>query len=194
MRSFHGKHQLILKLAKEYKEVKQKFKGILKSNFTYIGTYLSKDEDPFASSVSRYTQTRKVSSKINAILTFLMVSYTSQLIHHLLRAGFQIEDGKGGKQNINLLVFRVSDLMRAKLQCSESSFINLLKTAYLLDNSPQMAGKFKLVRIKNKLDEPANNIMINYLFMGRVQCELQLSTQEPKGKAKHNYMFSHFIY
>lgn len=57
-----------------------------------------------------------------------------------------------------------------------------------------MNGKFKLVRIKNKLDDPANNIMINYLFMGKVQCELQLSTQEPKGKAMHNYMFSHFIY
>ena len=30
--------------------------------------------------------------------------------------------------------------------------------------------QFKLVRIKNKLDDPANNIMINYLFMGKVQC------------------------
>ena len=41
---------------------------------------------------------------------------------------------------------------------------------YLLDNSETMKGKFKLVRIKNKLDDPSNNIMINYLFMGRVQC------------------------
>ena len=48
---------------------------------------------------------------------------------------------------------------------------------YLLDDSDLMKGKFKLVRIKNKLDDPANNIMINYLFMGKVQCELQLSIQ-----------------
>ena len=41
---------------------------------------------------------------------------------------------------------------------------------YLLDNNEEMQGKFKLVRIKNKLDDPANNIMINYLFMGKVQC------------------------
>lgn len=57
-----------------------------------------------------------------------------------------------------------------------------------------MSGKFKLVRIKNKLDEPANNIMVNYLFMGKVQCELQLSIQEPKGKQKHYYTYSHFVY
>ncbi len=48
---------------------------------------------------------------------------------------------------------------------------------YLLDKDSEMKDKFKLVRIKSKLDDPANNIMINYLFMGKVQCELQLSIQ-----------------
>ncbi len=65
---------------------------------------------------------------------------------------------------------------------------------YLLDSNSGMKDKFKLVRIKSKLDEPANNIMINYLFMGKVQCELQLSIQEPQGKAKNYYTFSHFVY
>lgn len=36
--------------------------------------------------------------------------------------------------------------------------------------------------------------MVNYLFMGKVVCELQLSIQEPKGKEKHYYTFSHFVY
>ena len=40
-----------------------------------------------------------------------------------------------------------------------------------------MQSKFKLVRVKNKLDDPANNIIINYLFMGKLTCELQLSIQ-----------------
>ena len=57
-----------------------------------------------------------------------------------------------------------------------------------------MHNKFKLVRIKNKLDQPANNIIINYLFMGKVQCELQLSIQDIKGKEKKYFSFSHFIY
>jgi hypothetical protein len=92
------------------------------------------------------------------------------------------------------VVFRVSDLLRGKLQCNESSFVSVLQTMHLLDSSPLMTDKFRLVRIKNKLDTPSNNIMINYLFMGRVQCELQLSVQEPKGKAKKYYTFSHFVY
>ena len=41
---------------------------------------------------------------------------------------------------------------------------------HLLDDSKDMKGKFKLVRIKNKLEDSANNIMINYLFMGKVLC------------------------
>jgi hypothetical protein len=84
--------------------------------------------------------------------------------------------------------------MRSKLQCNESTFITLLQTMYILDNNEAMSDKFKLVRIKNKLDDPANNIMINYLFMGKVQCELQLSIQEAKGKEKNYYTFSHFVY
>lgn len=65
---------------------------------------------------------------------------------------------------------------------------------YLLDSSQSMKDKFKLVRIKNKLEDSANNIMVNYLFMGKVLCELQLSTQESRGKEKNYYIFSHFIY
>ena len=98
-----------------------------------------------------------------------MLSYSNLLMHHLLKAGQAIWTDKNW-QSINLVGFRIGDLMRSKLQCSESAFINVLKTMYILDNSPEMEGKFKLVRIKNKLDEPANNIILNYLFMGRVQC------------------------
>ena len=119
--------------------------------------------------MARFTETRTVSSKINAVLTSLMVSYTNILIHHLLNAGRGIVT-TGGLQDINLISFRVSDIMRSKLQCTENGFTSLLKTMYLLDESPSMKDKFSLVRIKNKLDDPANNIMINYLFMGKIQC------------------------
>ena len=48
---------------------------------------------------------------------------------------------------------------------------------YLLDESENMKNKFNLIRIKNKLNNPANNIIINYMFLGKIQCELQLSIQ-----------------
>ena len=90
-------------------------------------------------------------SKINAVLTSLTKNYISVLVHHLLRAGKKIDTNRG-RQDINLVVFRVSDLMRSKFECPESTFIALIKTLYLLDSSDSMDGKFKLVRIKNKLE------------------------------------------
>lgn len=107
-----------------------------------------------------------------------MHKYINILIHHLIKAGYNIRDGTE-HYNINLIIFRVNDLMRSKLQCTESSFIYILKALYLLD-TPKMEKYFKLVRIKNKLESKDNNILINYMFMGRVQCELQLSIQELK--------------
>lgn len=50
------------------------------------------------------------------------------------------------------------------------------------------------MRLKNKLDQKDNNILINYMFLGKVQCELQLSIQEMKNKEKNYYNFSHFVY
>jgi hypothetical protein len=95
---------------------------------------------------------------------------------------------------INLVVFRVGDLLRSKFQCSETVFINVLNTLYLLDKDRMMEDRFKLVRIKNKLSQKDNNILINYLFMGKVQCELQLSIQDLDKKDKNYYAFSHFLY
>jgi hypothetical protein len=75
--------------------------------------------------------------------------------------------------------------MRSKLHCSEASFIRLLKTLYILEETSGKDSKapfFELVRIKNKLDSRDNNILINYLFMGKVQCELQMSVQKMTDK------------
>jgi hypothetical protein len=193
---FSSKHRLINQLRKEYLTVKENFKKILQASYGAMANFLgAESSSTFISSVSRYTETRTVSSKINAVLTSLMLDYVNTLIHHLLKAGKNITTDKNkGNRNINLVSFRVSDLLRSKLQCSESSFISLLNTMYLLDSNEQMRGLFKLVRIKNKLDDPASNIMINYLFMGKIQCELQLSIQEAKGKEKHYYTMSHFVY
>jgi hypothetical protein len=57
-----------------------------------------------------------------------------------------------------------------------------------------MKDKFRLVRVKNKLNQKDNNILINYMFLGKVQCELQLSIQDMKEKDKNYYAFSHFLY
>ena len=71
---------------------------------------------------------------MNTILVSLMLNYTNILIHHLLKAGENILTDRQ-EQNINLVVFRVTDLLRSKMNCRENTFISVLKTMYLLDNS-----------------------------------------------------------
>ena len=72
--------------------------------------------------------------------------------------------------------------------------MNLLNALNILDEPKEMEGKFKLVRIKNKLSMNDNNILINYMFLGKVQCELQLSVHEMEKKDKIYHSFRHFLY
>ena len=100
-----------------------------------------------------------------------MLSYTNTLLHHLVEAGKCIYTRTNKDfRDLNLITFHVSDLMRSKLQCSENGFITLLRVMYMLEKDSSMKDKFKIIRIKNKLDQPANNIIVNYLFLGKVQC------------------------
>jgi len=41
--------------------------------------------------VNRYSDTRSVASKINAVLASISLKYTNILIHHLLKAGRDIQ-------------------------------------------------------------------------------------------------------
>jgi hypothetical protein len=63
----------------------------------------------------------------------------------------------------------------------------------MLDNSENMQGKFKLIRIQNKLDESEQKVVVNYLFMSKVQCELQLSIVGRAGKEIKHYSINHFL-
>ena len=90
---------------------------MLKTNYQYTGKFLSQNQSKsFISSVNRFTQTRTDASKMNTVLISLMLSYTNILIHHLLKAGENILTDKQ-HQNINLVVFRVTDLLRSKFNC-----------------------------------------------------------------------------
>jgi len=77
-----------------------------------------RSEESVSSFVARFGETRTVSSKVKAVLTSLMVNYTNLLIHHLLKAGQKIYTDRFQYHNINLVIFRLGDLLRSKLQCT----------------------------------------------------------------------------
>ena len=91
----NGSQKLNRQLEEESREVRRKFKSLLTNSYGFIGKLLSDPKQSFVSSVNRFTETRTVSSKINAVLTSLMLSYTHLLIHHLLKAGRQISTDRG---------------------------------------------------------------------------------------------------
>jgi len=47
--------------------------------------------------VNRYSHTRSVASKINAMIASISLKYTNILIHHLLKAGMDIQSTGSGK-------------------------------------------------------------------------------------------------
>lgn len=113
--------------------MRAKFNLVLKNSYGFIGKLLAQDPQSVISSINRYTETRAVSSKINAVLTSLVLSYTNILIHHLLKAGKNIRTERG-YQDINLVGFSLGDLLRSKFQCNENTFINVLRTMYMIDS------------------------------------------------------------
>jgi hypothetical protein len=79
---------------------------------TLFQSYILSQNEPGTSYLKRFTEVRTASSQINAILIEFTRKYLCLLIHHLIRAG------DIGWANINLVVFRVGDLLRSKLQCN----------------------------------------------------------------------------
>ena len=62
----------------------------MKTSYGFIGKLLSQEKQSFVSSVAKFNETRIVSSKINAVLTSLMLKYNNILIHQLIKAGEDI--------------------------------------------------------------------------------------------------------
>lgn len=62
--------------------------------YKFLGDILSEANTEEHSTVRRYSDTRILASKINSVLTFLMLKYLNIQIHHLLAAGINIRDAK----------------------------------------------------------------------------------------------------
>ncbi len=89
------------------------------------------DIDNVTRFIKRYTETRIVASKMNTLIIKFMEEYVSELINLLVEAGSFGEDEKA--DYINLVSFRIGDLMRSRMHVNEASFIRVLHTLYLLD-------------------------------------------------------------
>lgn len=88
------KNMLNERLTKEYKVVKKEFEKLKEKNNLLQSYFLTQGKyDTQNSYLTRYTNTRCTASKINAALIESMRKYLCILIHHLLRAGSDMQVG-----------------------------------------------------------------------------------------------------
>lgn len=79
-------------------------------------------------------------------------------------------------KDLDLVSFKVGDLLRAKYACPEHQIIKIYHN--LIEVSEKKPELFKIMRIKNRLDQKENDILINFFFNNKIQCELQLSIKQ----------------
>ena len=149
--------------------------------------------------------------KLGSIVAQYTFRYLNQLIHTLLRLPIQaaekiyenqfcIQKNKDMAQfhrssikEVNLVTFKVGDLLRAKYSCHQYEFVSILNLLYTIE---QKNSKFlKIIKIKNRMFQKDNDILINLFFKSKVICELQLSIFKQQKKKERLYGdFNHFIY
>ena len=63
-------------------------------------------------------------------------------------------------------------------------------------NRANIKKSFRIIEIKDKLAEKDNNVLINYEFMGELQCELQIMLQSSSSSKKEEMYndYNHFLY
>jgi hypothetical protein len=116
--------------------------------------------------------------------------YQNELPEDELRANYEV------LRQVDLISFKVGDLIRGKYAGSEAEFLRIYKN--LIEVSEQRPEVLKIVRIKNRLDQKENDILVNLFFSNKIQCELQLSfertDEENSRKVKLYSSYNHFLY
>ena len=103
-----------------------------------------------------------------------MFKYLNLVIHSLLtipRTAAQLAATSLDKkmlESINLVTFKVGDMMRCKCSCLEQEFVKILKSVESIHHL--WPDVMKISRVKNRLSTEANDILINFFFGEKAEC------------------------
>lgn len=98
---------------------------------------------------------------------------------NLARIAQKIEE-KGDKYS----KFQINDMIRATCVVQKPE---QLKEAYDILHKND---NFKIVKVKNNLTKPIQNVNLNLVYMDKINCEIQLRY----GTKPANYYSNHFLY
>jgi hypothetical protein len=161
--------------------------------------------------IKKFTSVDVFAGKLEEMVAHYTFRYLNRLIHSLLSisisAGEKLYENYKYLENledlaekylkelgeINLVTFKVGDLLRARYSCLEHEFVNTLGILYKIE---ELDSSFlRIIKIKNRMFEKDNDILINLFFKNRTICELQLSIHREENKKEKLYgEFNHFIY
>lgn len=160
--------------------------------------YLKEDEINY---IPKYEKAYgKFSAHMVKNLHSYIVLYLNRLIHGLLTIAKEFYDKEVDKSwddwqsPPNLVTFKIGDLVRCKCSSKEKEIIKIFKEINdISNNNPE---RMKIVRVKNRLREGTNDILLNVRFNNKIICEIQL---EVVSKSKTKFIqasnaFSHYIY
>jgi hypothetical protein len=103
-----------------------------------------------------------------------IISYLNKLIHTLsfigreLHREYDLEHTQNWKTPPNLLTLRQGDLMRCKCSSREAEILMLYQSLQTM--SRQAPNKIKIIRVKNRLRQGTNDILINFRFKNKYLC------------------------
>lgn len=109
---------------------------------------------------------------VNNLHSYILL-YLNRLIHGLLKVSKRVYDkeliGRARWTSPpNLISFKIGDLMRCKIGSQEKEILKLFK--HLADVSEKNPQVFKIIRIKNRLKEGTNDILMNVRYKNVFIC------------------------
>jgi len=196
-------------LSEEKKKINTYIDNIQKLNYKLEASIL-KNEESFQGDNQLDDLERicgKFSYKVVKNLHSEIIEYLNKVIHSILlvskRFHEHILDPRRTTESEtnnwpappNLITFKLGDLMRCKLSSKEQEVIRIYNELIHMSRSKELSRKFKIVRIKNRLKDSTNDILINVRFNEEILCEIQLAIKSHASDfIKKSNAFHHYIY
>ena len=73
---------------------------------------------------------------------------------------------------MSMVTFKIGDLMRGRIKSAEKKIISVYSKLKQIDE--YCPNILKIIRLKDKLDDKDKNLLLNFQFNTKIQCELQL--------------------
>ena len=124
----------------------------------------------------------------------LLLKSVEELKRQSITENVMVESPFFENLDINLITFKIGDLMRCKCTSNEDEIARILE---VLKTLSETWGKklIKIIRVKNRLESGTRDVLINIMFNEICPCEIQLAVASQLDQKQVYFdKFNHFLY